>query len=141
MIPKVKQWAYINKIFITPITKVREEIITLLQCNPERHTEYYLKVLNNTEAVADSLQELIYIKLRNKFPLSYKNCHYNDLQEFMFNNPIELFRLQHLQIKPKSKYINVTELDELEQHNLVEYFNYIVEDGERYSQIYFKLNS
>lgn len=138
MIPKVKQWTYINKIFITPITKVREEIITLLQCNQEGYAEYYLKVLNNTEAVADSLQELIYIKLRNKFPLSYKNCHYHTLGEFMFNNPIELFRLQHLQINPKSESINVTELEE---HNLVEYFNYIVEDGERYSQIYFKLNS
>ena len=132
MIQKVKQWTYINQIFITPITKLKEEIINLLQSNKEGYGQKYIETVNKAEAIANNLQELLYKKIKNQFPLTYKNCLYNNLQEFLFNNPIELFRVKHLKI-------NCNKANSKDEKDLIGFFNYIIEDGELYSQIYFIL--
>ena len=93
---KVKQWAYINNIFINPITKLREEIINLLQFRQEGYGQKYIEAVNKAEAIANNLREVLYKKIKNQFPLTYKNCHYNDLGEFVLNNPIEFIRVKHL---------------------------------------------
>lgn len=143
MITKVKHWTYINNTFIKPLTEVREEIINYQQSNKE---DCLIQTVKRIDIIVETLEELIYVKLKNKFPLTYKNCNYHTLGEFVFNNPIELFRIQHLKIKtesiPNAKLYrkNTTEISsEFEININIEYFNFLIEDIEKYSQIYFIL--
>jgi len=137
MIPKVKQWTYINNNFVIPLTKLREEIINFSLINNKEYSQYYIKTVKNAEIIADNLHDTIRIKIKNQFPLTYKNCHYKDLGEFMKDNQIELFRLKYLELNFKPIKKGLTK----DENDLIGFFNYLVQDVEKYSQIYFKLNS
>jgi hypothetical protein len=136
MIQKVKQWSYINSNFVIPLTTLREEIIHICQFNKPGYGQLYINAVNKAEAIADNLQITIRLKTKNKFPLDYKNCHYHNIDEFIINNPIELLIYKHLKLDFKC-----SEKNSKDERDLIGFFNYIVEDFELYSQIYFKLNS
>ena len=130
MITKVKNWSYINKEFLKPLRQTREHLLSIIDLDLEDIIERYIIVLGEADAIADNLDELLK-PMRAKFPLSYKNCNYHALDEFVFNNPIDLWRIQHLKIEKTC--------DDLDKNNLIEFFNFVVEDVEQYSQIYFIL--
>lgn len=130
MIPKIKHWSYINRDFLEPLRQTRTHLLSIIDSDLDDVIEDYIIVLRETDAIADSLDRLLK-PMRAKFPLSYQNCNYHALDEFIFNNPIDLWRIQDLKIEKT--------YNDLDKNNLVEFFNFVVEDVEQYSQIYFIL--